>query len=142
MEKFSRLKFKNTFGGNLAIFCSDERFVEASLAFCKNSWKINRCDLMVLPGGPAFIANNESNLMKRLKLLIKAHKIRRVTLIAHTDCGYYKKYFGKTSQETIMKQQIADIQKAIQKLNGMAVNISVCGFYSYLDNSKIIFRQI
>jgi hypothetical protein len=39
------------FSGRLVIFCSDERFVTANLEFLKNHLKIERINLMVLPGG-------------------------------------------------------------------------------------------
>ena len=139
METLSNsFKYNNNFSRKLAIFCSDERFVEANLAFLKNSLKIKRCDLMVLPGGPVFIVNDESNLLERLRILIKAHKIKKIILISHADCSYYKISFGNSSEEKILKKQLDDIQKAIQKLNQLFADILVYGFHSQIGNSKII----
>lgn len=139
METLSNsFKYNNNFSGKLAIFCSDERFVEANLAFLKNSLKIKRCDLMVLPGGPVFIVNDESNLLERLRILIKAHKIKKIILISHADCGYYKISFGNYSGEEILKKQVDDIQKAIQKLKQLFKDISVYGFQTRISNSKSI----
>ena len=59
---------------------------------------------MVLPGGPVFIVNDESNLLERLGILIKAHKIKQIILISHSDCGYYKISFGNYSEEEILKK--------------------------------------
>jgi len=64
--------WRDEFSGNLAVFCSDERFVAATLEFLRRELNMERCDLMVVAGGPAFIAQDEPNLMERLKLLINA----------------------------------------------------------------------
>jgi carbonic anhydrase len=83
-------KINNNFSGNLAVFCSDERFIESNLAFLRNSLKIKQSDLFSIPGGVAFIAKNESNLLDRLGILVEAHSITQIILISHSDCGYYK----------------------------------------------------
>ncbi len=132
------------FSEKLAIFCSDERFIEANLAFLKNYLKIKRSNLIVLPGGPEFIVNIGFNLLERLKILVNARQIKQIILISHSDCGYYNIKFHDSSKEEIFKKQLNDIQKAIQKLekifNG---GISVCGFHAYIDDPGIIkYTQI
>ncbi|MCS7192925.1 MAG: hypothetical protein NZ937_08090, partial [Armatimonadetes bacterium] len=82
MERFkSWVTWSDEFSGNLAIFCSDERFAAATLEFLRRHLEIDRCDLMVVAGGPAFITQNETALMERLELLLKAHEIKQVIII-------------------------------------------------------------
>lgn len=131
------------FSGKLAIFCSDERFVKANLAFLKNYLKIKRSDLIVLPGGPEFIVNNKSNLLDRLTILVKAHQIEEIILISHSDCGYYNINFNSSSKEEILKKQFNDVQKAIHKLKKLFISITAYGFHAYLGDSSIIeYTQI
>ena len=139
MKKISdSFEFNDRFSGKLAIFCSDERFIEASLAFLKNSLSIQTGDLMVLPGGPAFIINDEPDLMERLRILIESHKIKQVVLISHSDCSYYKKKLKDLSEEDILEKQMDDNQKAINKLKKLFKNISVHVFHAEINNSKTI----
>jgi carbonic anhydrase len=123
-------KINNNFSGNLAVFCSDERFIESNLAFLRNSLKIKQSDLFSIPGGVAFIAKNESNLLDRLGILVEAHSITQIILISHSDCGYYKIITGESSDEEILKIQLNDIQESIIKLRKIFKNISVEGFYA------------
>ena len=144
MKKISdSFKFSGHFSGRLVIFCSDERFIEANLAFLKNSLEIQTGDLMVLPGGPEFIINDEPDLMERLKILVDAHKIKKIILISHSDCGYYKKKFENLSEEDILEKQMDDNQKAIKKLEKLFKDISVNAFHAEICNSKTInYTQI
>ncbi|MHB1254104.1 MAG: hypothetical protein ACYCZ1_08040, partial [Candidatus Humimicrobiaceae bacterium] len=77
-------------------------------------------------------------LLERLRILIKAHKIKQIILISHSDCGYYKISFGNYSEEEILKKQVDEIQKAIHKLKKLFNDVSVYGFHAQIGNSKII----
>jgi hypothetical protein len=126
------------FSGNLAIFCSDERFIESTLSFLRNSLEIKKSALMTVPGGPAFIANNESNLLDRLGILVETHNISQMILVAHFDCGYYKVITGNSSKEKILKKQLDDIQESVHKLKKLFRDIVIKAFYARVYNSKII----
>ena len=126
------------FSEKLAIFCSDERFVKANFAFLKNYLKIKRSDLIVLPGGPEFIVNDGSNLLDHLRILVKAHQIKEIILISHSDCGYYNICLANSSKGEVLKKQLDDVQKAIHILKKIFISIKVHGFHAYLGDSKII----
>lgn len=140
MHKFeSRVAWKDEFSGNLAIFCSDERFVKATLEFLDEFLKFERCDLFVVAGSVAFIAQNESPLMERLELLIKAHKIKNVVLITHENCGYYKNKYSELSTEKIKKKQLEDLIFSASKLREMGQN--VLAFSVSVKDGKIVFEE-
>ena len=61
--------FKDIISGNAAIFCSDERFIGASLSFLKDVLNFESFDLIVTAGGPAFINAGTTALMDNLRLL-------------------------------------------------------------------------
>jgi len=139
----NRFKTTNHFSGILAIFCSDERFVEANLTFLRSSLKIKQCDLITIPGGSAFIVNNELNLLERLRILVEAHNIKQIILISHYDCGYYKKSIGNSSEEKILNKQMSDIRESVYIIKKIFKDISVKGFYAQTFNSEIIeYTQI
>ncbi|MCD4669825.1 MAG: hypothetical protein K8S14_05215 [Actinomycetia bacterium] len=144
MKKISNsFEFNDHFTGRLAVFCSDERFVEANLTFLKDSLEIRRSDLMVLPGGPIFIINDEPDLLERLNILIKAHKIKQIILISHSDCSYYKINFNDLSKEEIFEKQMDDNKEAINKLERLFKDISVSAYHAQINDSKVInYTQI
>lgn len=133
--------WEDRYSGNLAVFCSDERFAAATLEFLRRALNMERCDLMVVAGGPAFIAQGESNLMERMELLVTTHGVRRIALITHADCGYYKNRYRAVA-EVVWQKQLNDLQEAIQRLQNLYRGAEVRGFTAWLDGMDITFAEI
>jgi len=141
MERFrSWATWKDEFSGNLAVFCSDERFVAATLEFLRRHLDIDRCDLMVVAGGPAFIPQNEAALMERLDLLIKAHEIKQVIIVAHEDCGYYKHRHRELQPEALERKQRDDLLAARKMLQ--AKGIQARAFFAFVEDGDIVFEEV
>ncbi|MEJ7613358.1 MAG: carbonic anhydrase [Candidatus Fervidibacter sacchari] len=132
--------WKDEFSGNLAVFCSDERFVAATLEFLRRGLDMERCDLLVVAGGPAFIPQSEVPLLERLDLLIKAHKIERVVLIAHDDCGYYKHRYPKLVPERLRQQQREDLLAALSALRQKGIKAQA--FFAFVDSGEVVFEEV
>ncbi|MCS7279324.1 MAG: hypothetical protein NZ530_04620 [Thermodesulfobacteriaceae bacterium] len=132
--------FINRFSGNLVIFCSDERFVQATLDFLKKDLGVETSDLVVIAGGPAFIPKQESSLIERLNLLIYAHQIKKVILISHENCGYYKHHHPNLSSETLEKLQIEDLKKSLIFLKERGLKGQA--FLAYVEKDQILFKEI
>jgi len=132
--------WKDEFSGNLAVFCSDERFVAATLEFLRRGLDMERCDLLVVAGGPAFIPQSEVPLLERLDLLIKAHKIERVVLIAHDDCGYYKHRYPKLAPERLRQQQREDLLAALSALRQKGIKAQA--FFAFVDSGEVVFEEV
>jgi len=132
--------WKDEFSGNLAVFCSDERFVAATLEFLRRGLDMERCDLIVVAGGPAFIPQSEAPLLERLDLLIKAHKIERVVLIAHDDCGYYKHRYPKLPPEKLRQQQREELLTAVSALRQKGIKAQA--FFAFVDNGEVMFEEV
>ncbi len=136
----SGVLWKDEFTGNFAIFCSDERFVSATLEFLKRHLGIDSCDLMVVAGGPAFIPNSETALMDRLDLLIEAHKVKQVILIAHDDCGYYQHFHKGLPSHTLKEKQREDLQTALIELQSRGIKVRA--FFAFVDNGEVVFEEV
>ncbi len=139
-NEFKKRKFVNVFSGNLAIFCSDERFVEATIDFLKEDLEIKTCDLVVVAGGPVFIAQKESSLIERLELLINFHQIKKIILISHENCGYYKHFYPELSSQNLEKFQVEDLRKSLNFLKEKG--IEGYAFFAYTEKDQIFFREI
>jgi len=132
--------WRDAFSGNLAVFCSDERFAEATLEFLRRGLGMERCDLVVVAGGPAFIPQGETALTERLDLLLRAHHIQTVALIAHDDCGYYKHRFPELSPEELRQRQRADLQEAVRWLRKKGVQANA--FFAFVEDGDIVFERV
>ncbi len=140
-ERFrSWATWKDEFSGKLAIFCSDERFVMATLEFLRRHLDIDRCDLMVVAGGPAFIPQSETALMERLDLLLKAHEIKQVILIAHDDCGYYKHRHRSLPPQMLKEKQQEDLLAALKVFQ--AKGIQAKAFFAFVESGDIVFEEV
>jgi hypothetical protein len=133
--------FTENLSRNLAVFCSDERFIDASMAFLKNTLYLKKFDLIVTAGGPAFITADVPVLMGNLSLLKEVHNISTLVLISHEDCKYYAKKFGNIGGNETIKCQQKDLQDAKQKLLKLYPGLRVEIYFARIAGSKIIFEN-
>ena len=123
--------FDETITGNAAVFCSDERFIDESMSFLKYSLNINSFDLIVTAGGPAFINEETGALMDNIKLLAQEHNIKRLVLISHQDCKYYKKKLKNADDKLIISSQLQDLQNAKIKLEKLFPGMCTETYFAY-----------
>lgn len=134
--------FDDTISGIAGIFCSDERFVDASLSFLKDILKLKGFDLIVTAGGPAFISAGINVLLDNIKLLKEAHDLKRIILISHEDCKYYAKKYKNIDGKKIINHQHKDLLDAQQKLNQLFPDIMVGSYFARITDGEIIFEQL
>ena len=81
----------------LAVFCSDFRFQAGIRDFLDNGLRLkDKYDLLVIPGGPQaltlveYLPKFSWAGWKWFRFLIEGHNLKRLVLIAHQDCAWYK----------------------------------------------------
>jgi len=81
----------------LVIHCGDYRFQGAFYEFLNRNLNLNEnYDLMVIPGGPLsftlfeYLPKYSWASWKWFRFFVERHGIRRLILIQHQDCGWYK----------------------------------------------------
>jgi hypothetical protein len=81
----------------LAVHCSDHRFQGAMREFLDQTLGLKaNYDLLAVPGGPQCLAETPDlpkfawASRKWFRILMKAHSLQRVILIAHQECRWYK----------------------------------------------------
>jgi hypothetical protein len=135
-------EFTEELSRNAAVFCSDERFIDASLSFLKNSLNLKKFDLIVTAGGPAFINAGVPALMSNLNLLKEEHNISTLILISHEDCKYYVKKYGNIDKGEIIRYQQKDLQAAKQKALELYPGLKVEIYFARIAGLKIIFENL
>jgi hypothetical protein len=81
----------------LAVHCSDYRFQAGIREFLDEGLGLQaNYDRLVVPGGPQCLVEVETlpkfawAARKWSRMLVQAHSLKRLVLIAHQDCGWYK----------------------------------------------------
>ena len=133
--------FKDIISGNAAIFCSDERFIGASLSFLKDVLNFESFDLIVTAGGPAFINAGTTALMDNLRLLCEEHKLKKLILISHEDCKYYCRKYKNEDKVKITDCQLKDLAEAMNKLAVLFPEMKVENYFARINEDKIAFIQ-
>src|SRR5437879_9826167 len=108
----------------LMVRCSDHRLANACETFVENTLKIINYDLLVVPGGPQFLCALEYLPKfhwagrRWMRFLVDAHEVKRVVLITHQDCGWYRHLHG--AHEDHGERQKADLHRAAHHLKDLA----------------------
>jgi len=129
----------------MAVYCSDGRFTDA-VEELLHGLGHPRLDTMTLPGGPALFnawlagMSESITVTGAARFLIEAHSIRRVILIAHEGCGYYKKHLRGAKPAEVRKHQEEDLRRAAQVLKSMPVVVLL--YMAVIEDGRVRFEQI
>jgi carbonic anhydrase len=117
----------------LLITCADGRFLPGI------GESIGPADVIALPGGPGLFnywsapyASTDA-VQRSMELLITAHGIKRIVLVAHEDCAYY----GRTSA-----RQLEDLQFARQAIAKTHPKLSVDTYYATIEEDDAVSLNI
>lgn len=121
----------------LVIHCSDHRFQAAFYEFLNLKLNLDEnYDLLVLPGGPQcltlveYLPKFSWAGWKWFRFLVDAHDLKRLILIQHQDCGWYKElpFHLHSSTEPRLRQE-EDLRRARQTLAREHPHLSVELYY-------------
>jgi hypothetical protein len=131
--------------------CSDHRLARACEDFLENQLHAlpSSYDLLVVPGGPQFLCAT-AYLPKFLwvglrwmRFLVEAHEIKRVVLIAHQDCGWYRQLYGPTLDPARKdERQRQDLRRSRDDLRRVFPNLKVEIFFARLQESGVTFEPV
>ena len=119
----------------LAVYCSDGRFTRAVEELLESLGE-NRLDTLTLPGGPALLDHTSASFASlevvrdSASFLIRGHSIRRVVLVAHAECGYYRARFQYESPSAMHRRQLNDLAAAARWVETNHRGVSALMFYA------------
>jgi hypothetical protein len=129
----------------MAVYCSDGRFTDA-VEELLHGLGHSRLDTMTLPGGPALFNPWLAGMSESItvstggRFLIEAHSIRRVILIAHEGCGFYRKHFPGMKASDVRKHQEDDLRRAASALKPMPVTILL--YMAVIEEGRVRFERL
>jgi hypothetical protein len=108
----------------LVIHCGDYRFQGAFHEFLNRCLNLNEnYDLMVIPGGPLsltlfeYLPKYSWASWKWFRFFVEKHRIRRLVLIQHQDCGWYQTMpLHLHDSPELRKRQEQDLERVAKTL--------------------------
>ena len=128
-----------------AVHCSDGRLGEHVDDFLQKGLGLPRYDRVACPGGPVALSGRFSaywearGVEEQLRFLAHVHEIRRVVLIAHTDCAYYSRCLGFTRGE-MESEQKEDLEKAFWAVQRIIPGIDVERYFARITGEEVRFE--
>jgi hypothetical protein len=79
-------------------------------------------------------------------MLVRLHRIRRIILVAHQDCGWYlQRKVGPVSVD-LKSRQIADLRHIRARARDLFGDVTVESYYARLDGdgglSRVVFETV
>lgn len=127
----------------LVVHCSDHRFQAALYEFLNLGLNLNEnYDLLVIPGGPQcltlieYLPKFSWASWKWFRFLLEAHAPKRIILIAHEDCGWYKSLpFHLHASSEPRRRQEEDLRRVRHALRKDFPDLTVELYYAGWDAS-------
>jgi hypothetical protein len=132
--------------GALVLYCSDGRWGEACDEFCRRRLLIPRYDRWAVPGGPSCLLPGNAGegfcrgAWEHLGLLVRAHQLRRLVLIAHYGCAAYAALFGQ-GPDDCLPAQAEDLRTAAAALREWFRGIDVETYLAMRRGVRLSFHR-
>ncbi len=128
----------------LVVHCSDHRFQAGLHEFLNHNLNLGEnYDLLVIPGGPQCLTLAEYLPKfswagwKWFRFLVDSHELKRMILIAHQDCGWYKDLpLHLHSSSEPRSRQEEDLRRVRQSLKRDFPDLSVELYYAGWDGAE------
>jgi hypothetical protein len=143
----SKVAFNAERVGAAALYCSDGRYGEQMDDFLHNGCKWPRYDRLALPGGPAAWSGQlallweEDTLRKYLEFLVRTHDLKRLALIAHEGCGFYREWL-RVPPERIEERQRTDLAAARVRIRQVLPALHVHLFFARREGARVQFIAV
>lgn len=131
----------------LAMYCSDGRFTEA-IEELLHGLGHARLDTLTIPGGPALLDLTSSNLgavdvmREAASFLIRGHHIKRVVLVGHVGCGYYRARFPYESPDAMRRRQLDDLRQAARWVSANHEALTVTSYFATPEDARVRFDEL
>lgn len=141
----SKVPYEEARVGAAALYCSDGRVGDQMDDFLHDGLGLPRYDRVACPGGPVSLAGHLAALWEsrgveeQLRFLIRAHALRRVVLIAHEGCAYYRERL-RIPPALVEEQQLKDLDLAAWAVRRMESALTIQAFFARVSKARISFE--
>jgi hypothetical protein len=131
----------------LVVHCSDGRFGNQCDRFVHSRLGQGMYDRLIVPGGAAWLTDrpelgSESAAARAaLALLVEAHQLSRVVLIAHAGCAFYLQKLGVPPERSEARQR-ADLVAVGRWLRACTPSLHISAYYAHRHGQRVEFKPI
>jgi hypothetical protein len=128
-----------------AVYCSDGRFGEQMDEFLHAGLGLPRYDRVAIPGGAACLAGHvkgfheKTSLERQLSFLVREHGLKKVVLIAHEGCAYYKDVW--TGMQSTIEQQAEDLKRAAEQIRVWNAELEISAYFARKVEGRVSFER-
>lgn len=136
----------------MVISCVDGRWRPHLLEFASLRLGVGpNGDFMAVPGGVEpltlldLLPKDFNFFRRRLEALVEAHGTKRIVVVAHQDCAWYRTRKIGPFTIDLRERQIQDLKKAEKRLREMFPTVVVECWYAHLDGGsppKVVFDPV
>jgi len=123
----------------IVVYCCDGRFVDQIEDFLHHGLELVDFDRLVVPGGAGRLL--DASPMAKLRFMIHAHRLARVVLIQHEDCGFYvrERGIGEPRQQSRRRE---DVGRVVARLHEEFPAVRIDAFDAVLERTNVVFQPI
>ena len=125
-----------------ALSCIDYRLIDKTIDLLQDIAEVDSFDSTILAGASLGFNQDkykcwQQTLVDHIDLAIKLHKIIKIAIIDHEDCGAYKLFFPevKDNKELEKEYHIKNVEKCIENLKKLYPDLIYSGYLLKLDGS-------
>jgi hypothetical protein len=141
----SRTPFEHQRIGAAALYCSDGRYGEQMDEFLHQGLGLPRYDRVAVPGGAACLAGHvnafreKDSVERQLTFLIREHELKRVVMIAHEGCGFYKDVWkaGKSLEQL----QREDLRRSAEQIRLWNTKVIIEAYFARKMDGRVAFER-
>jgi hypothetical protein len=130
----------------IAIHCSDPRYQPHFQQFLNTALGLGRYGLVAVPGGPQVLTLTDYLPKfswagwRWLKFLVDLARPRRIVLIAHDDCRWYRGFLHPA--ETAPARQQDDLRRVRRLLQERFDRVHVELYFARLEGDEAVFEEV
>lgn len=140
----STTKLRSAAAETLVVHCSDHRYQVVLFEFLNKNLELNgNYELLALPGGPQcmtlveYMPKFSWALTKWVRHLVDSLELKRVVLVAHQDCGWYKQLpFHLFGLDNPRKRQEDDLKRVRSTMARDFPHLRVDLYFAGFDNTN------
>jgi hypothetical protein len=143
----SRVPFEARGCGAGVVFCSDGRFADQVNDLMQNGLGLYGYDRLAIAGGPTCFAGHfaayreEEGAVSHLQFLARLHGLRRLVLISHENCGFYRDFL-RVREMDLLDRMRADLASAARRVHVATPQLKVEAYLARLSNADVWFETV
>lgn len=125
----------------LVIHCSAFDFRPFFAEFIEQHLKLGEYDILCVPGGIqvlnvfAFATKRFSFLRKMVEFLVKKHELKRIVILGHEDCAWYRDIRFGPIHVDLTERQFKDLKSTADSLR-QELGVTIDLFFGHLTKDQ------